>query len=115
DEGEDGGGDDAGRGNRKDDAEEGARGSAAVDRGGFLDLAGDGGEEGAEDPDREGEVEGRVDRDERGVGVDEAELEELAVEAHYQRGRSEHLGDQDQEQEGRATREAMARGVVGGG
>ena len=115
DEGEDGGGHDAGPRHRQDDAERTPARAAAVDRGGLLDLARDRGEEGAQDPDREGEVEGRVDQDQRGVGVDQAQLEELAVEPDHQRGRREHLGHQDQEQERAAAREAVARGVVRGG
>ena len=87
---------------------------AAVDRRRLLDLPGDRGEEGAQDPDGERQVEGGVGQDERGVRVDQAQLEELAVEADDQRRRREHLGDQHQEQERRAPGEAVARGVVGG-
>src|SRR6266496_1906411 len=76
-----------------------AKMTAVTIRGRLLDLPGDGGEERAQDPDREREVEGRVRDDERGVGVDEVQLEELPVEPHHQRRRREHLGDEHQEEE----------------
>ena len=73
--------------------------AAAVEGRRLLDLQRDRGEEAVQDPDREGEVERRVREDERQVGVDQVELEELAVEAHDERGRREHLRDEDEQQE----------------
>src|SRR5450759_3436344 len=81
--------------------------------GSCLVLRWDGGEEAVQEPDREGEVERGVGQDDRQVGVDQVEVEELAVEADDQGCRGEHLGDQDQEQERDAAGEAEPGGEVG--
>ena len=72
DEGEDHRGHDAGQRERQHDPQQRPQPPAAVDRRGLLDLAGDRGEEGAQDPDGERQVEGGVGQDERRVRVDQA-------------------------------------------
>ena len=62
----------AGQGERQHHPQQRPQPPAAVHRRGLLDLARDRGEEGAQDPDGEGQVEGGVGQDERGVRVDQA-------------------------------------------
>src|SRR5262249_41758916 len=104
----------SGQGERRHDAEQGADAAAAVDGRSLLDLARDRREECAEDPDRKGEVERGISEDEGRIGVDEIEVEELAIEPDDERRRRKHLGHEHDEEERAAPRKAVARRVVRG-
>ena len=105
----------AGRASGKHHSEEHAEPPAAIDGRRLLDLLWDRGKERAEHPDGEGEVERGIREDERRIRVDEAPVEELAIESHHQRRRREHLRHEHEQEKGVTPAEAVARGVVGGG
>ncbi|WP_328296525.1 hypothetical protein [Streptomyces sp. NBC_00435] len=87
----------------------------SVDHRGLFELHRDGTDVRADDPHCERQVEGGVGDGQHGDRVEQSERLELAVEAHLQRRRLEHLGDQDEQQEGGAPAEAHPGRAVRGG
>ena len=100
DEDEDQRGDDARGRHGEQDLHHGLDPGAAVDGGGLLHLRGDAHEGAPEQPDGERLVEGGVDEDQAQDVVRQAQALHDLVDADEQHHRGEHLGDDDEAQEG---------------
>ena len=114
DEDDDGGGEDARRGQWEDDLAEGLAGGASVDHGGLLELLGHLPEEARQVPHGQGQGEGQVRDDHRLVGVRPAPGGEVLQQGHDDGHEREHRGGDDEEHEQALAPEVEACQGVGG-